>query len=89
MKKIAMRKARFTEYRITAVLKSVAAGRTVKDVYRGAGIYEVCDDGWKIKYGAMEACDIKTNKKLEDGNRRLKRMFSNLILESGTLQDVY
>ncbi len=35
-----MRKARFTEHQIIAVLKSVEAGRTVKDVCREAGISE-------------------------------------------------
>lgn len=33
-----MRKARFTEHQIIAVLKSVEAGRTVKDVCREADI---------------------------------------------------
>ena len=37
---IAMRKARVTEHQIIAVLKSVEAGRTVKDVCREAGISE-------------------------------------------------
>lgn len=32
-----MRKARFTEHQIIAVIKSVEAGRTVKDVCREAG----------------------------------------------------
>ncbi len=35
-----MRKARFTEHQIIAVIKSVEAGRTVKDVCREAGISE-------------------------------------------------
>lgn len=35
-----MRKARFTEHQIIAVIKSVKAGRTVKDVCREAGISE-------------------------------------------------
>jgi len=39
-KEIAMRKARFTEHQIIAVIKSVEAGRTVKDVCREAGISE-------------------------------------------------
>ncbi|ENU5850717.1 transposase, partial [Klebsiella pneumoniae] len=36
-----MRKARFTEHQIIAVIKSVEAGRTVKDVCREADIYPV------------------------------------------------
>lgn len=35
-----MRKARFTEHQIIAVIKSVEARRTVKDVCRKAGISE-------------------------------------------------
>lgn len=35
-----MRKARFTENQVIAVIKSVEAGRTVKDVCREAGISE-------------------------------------------------
>ncbi|EEV6153744.1 transposase [Escherichia coli] len=35
-----MRKARFTEHQIIAVIKSVEAGRTVKDVCREASISE-------------------------------------------------
>ncbi len=35
-----MRKARFTEHQIITVLKSVEAGRTVKDVCREAGTSE-------------------------------------------------
>ncbi|KML69139.1 transposase [Pectobacterium peruviense] len=35
-----MRKARFTEHQIISVLKSVEAGRTVKDVCREVSISE-------------------------------------------------
>lgn len=35
-----MRKARFTEHQIIVAIKSVEAGRTVKDVCREAGISE-------------------------------------------------
>jgi putative transposase len=78
---IAMRKARFTEHQIITVLKSVEAGRTVKDVCREAGISEASNYNWKTKYGGMEAPDIKKMKDLEDENRRLKQMFADLSLE--------
>ena len=54
-----MRKARFTEHQIIAVIKSVEAGRTVKDVCREAGISEATYYNWKSRYGGMEASDIK------------------------------
>ncbi|EPL5711225.1 IS3 family transposase [Klebsiella pneumoniae] len=83
-----MRKARFTEHQIIAVLKSVEAGRAVKDVCREAAISEASYYNWKAKYGGMEAADIKKIKDLEDENRRLKQMFADLSLECRALKDV-
>lgn len=83
-----MRKARFTEHQIITVIKSVEAGRTVKDVCREAGISEATYYNWKSRYGGMEASDIKKIKDLEDENRRLKQMFADLSLENRALKDV-
>ena len=82
MEEIAIRKARFTEHQIIAVLN------TVKDVCREAGISEASYYNWKAKFGGMEASDIKKMKDLEDENRRLKQMFADLSLECRALKDV-
>ncbi|MGT8855070.1 transposase, partial [Salmonella enterica subsp. enterica serovar Paratyphi A] len=42
-----MRKARITAHQIIAVIRSVESGRTVKDVYREAGISEATRDNWR------------------------------------------
>lgn len=84
-----MHKARFTEHQIIAVLKSLEAGRTVKDVCREAGMPEASYYNWKAKYGGMEeASDIKKMKGPEDEDRRLKQMFADLSLENRALKDV-
>lgn len=83
-----MRKARFTEHQVIAVLKSVEAGRTVKDTCREAGISEASYYNRKAKYGGMEASDIKKLKYLEEENRRLKQMFADLSPECRALKDV-
>ncbi|WP_394546845.1 IS3 family transposase [Pantoea ananatis] len=83
-----MRKARFTEHQIIAVLNSVEAGRTVKDVCREAGISEASYYNWKAKFGGMEASDIKKMKDLKDENRRLRQMFADLSLECRALKEV-
>lgn len=80
-----MRKARFNE---NHVLKSVEAGRTLKDVCRVAGISEASYYNWKAKFSGMESSDIKKIKDLEDENRRPKQMFADLRLESRALKDV-
>jgi len=83
-----MREARFTEHQIITALKSVEAGRTVKDVCREAGILEASYYNRKAKYGGMEASDTKKMKDLEGENRRLKQMFADLSLENRALKDV-
>ena len=54
-----MRKARFTEHQIIAVIKSVEAGRTVKDVRREAGISEATYYNWKSRHGGMRLLILK------------------------------
>ena len=36
----------------------------------------------KVKYGGMEASDVKRLKELEEENRRLKQMYAELSLKS-------
>ncbi|MFB9086904.1 transposase [Erwinia tracheiphila] len=83
-----MRKARFSEHQSIAVLKSVEAGRTVKNVCRETAISEASDYNRKAEYGGMEAADTKKIKDLEDGNRRPKLMFADLGPECRALKDV-
>lgn len=60
----------------------------MRDVCREAGISEASYYNWKVKYGGMEASDIKKLKELEDENRRLKQMFTDLSLGNRALKDV-
>jgi|GEM_PF-2255513 len=41
-----------------------------------------------IKYGGIEASDVKKMKDHEDKNRRLKQMFADLSLENRAFKDV-
>lgn len=45
-----MGKARFTEHQIIAVIKSVEAGRTVKDVYRGPAFLTQSQSGNRLRF---------------------------------------
>ena len=83
-----MRKARFTEHQIIAVIKSVEAGRTVKDVCREAGISEATYYNWKAKFGGMTVADAQRLKELEQKNNKLKELLAESMLDKAALQDL-
>ena len=83
-----MRKSKYSENQIIAILKAVETGRTVRDVCREYEISEPTYYAWKSKYGGMQASDIKRLRELEDENRRLKQISADLLLENRALKDV-
>ena len=83
-----MRKSKFSETQIIAILKAVEAGKTVRDVCREHEISGATYYKWKTKYGGMEAADIRRLRELEEENRRLKHMYAELSLEHRILKEV-
>jgi putative transposase len=83
-----MRKSKFSETQIIAILKAVEAGQTVRDVCREHEISDATYYKWKTKYGGMEASDIRRLRELEEENRRLKHMYAELSLEHRILKEV-
>jgi putative transposase len=83
-----MKKSRYKEEQIIAVLKEVDAGGKLQDVVRRLGISEQTYYRWKAKYGGMEVNDAKKLKALEDENRRLKQMVADQALDIQALKAV-
>ncbi len=83
-----MRKSKFSEEQIIAVLKSVEAGQKISDACRSAGISEQTYHRWKAKYGGLDVSEARRLKHLEDENRRLKQIVADLTLDNTILKDV-
>ncbi len=83
-----MKKSRFTESQIVAILKEVESGLKVDQVCRNHGISSATYYNWKSKYGGMEASDVKRLKALEEENSRLKKMYANLSLEHEAVKEL-
>jgi putative transposase len=83
-----MRKTRFTETQIVAILKEADSGVPVKDLCRKHEISDATYYNWKSKYGGMEASDLKRMKELERELGQLKRMYADMALENRALKDL-
>jgi putative transposase len=83
-----MRKSRFTEAQILAILGEGEAGLPVAEVCRKHGISTACYYQWKSKFAGMSVNELKRIKELEAENAKLKRMYADLALENTAIKDV-
>jgi putative transposase len=83
-----MKRSKFTDEQILAIVKEGEAGRKVADVCRTHGITEQTYYRWKAKYGGMELSEMQRLKQLEDENRRLKQIVADQTLAIQALKAV-
>jgi putative transposase len=83
-----MRKSKFTESQIVAILAEGNSGLAAGDVCRKHGISNATYYQWKSKYAGVSANELKRIKDLEAENGKLKRMYAELALENTAIKDV-
>jgi putative transposase len=83
-----MKRQRFTEEQIIAVLREHDAGAKAADLARKHGISEATLHNWKAKYGGMDVSDAKRLRSLEEENRRLKKLLAESILDQAALKEL-
>ena len=83
-----MKRRKFSESQIVAILKQVEAGRKVADVCREHGISMPTYYNWKSRYGGLGASELKRIKEMEREHSRLKRMYADLAMENSALKEL-
>jgi putative transposase len=83
-----MKRSRFSEEQIIAILKQAEGGLPVAELLRQHGIAMGTFYRWKSKYGGLELSEAKRLKQLEDENRRLKRLVADQALDIQILKEV-
>ena len=66
-----MKRSKFTEEQIIAILREQEAGAKTAEVCRRHGISSATFYAWKAKFGGMEPSEAKRLKALEDENAKL------------------
>lgn len=82
-----MRKSRYSDSQILAILKQAEAGTPVPALCREHGMSSAAFYQWRAKFGGMDASMMKRMKELEDENRRLKKMYADERLKSEMVQE--
>ena len=82
-----MRKSRYTDSQIMAIIKQNEQGVAVAELCREHGMSSSQFYKWRAKFGGMDVSMMKRLKELEEENRRLKKMYAEERLKAEIRQE--
>lgn len=82
-----MKKSRYSDSQILAIIKQAESGVPISELCREHGMSNASFYKWRAKYGGMDASLMARMKELEDENRRLKKMYAEERLKSEIIQE--
>lgn len=83
-----MKRSRFTEEQIIAILREQEAGAATAEICRKHAVSSATFYAWKAKYGGLDVSQARRLKTLEDENARLKKLLAEAMLDVAVLRDV-
>ena len=83
-----MKRSRFSEEQIIAILKEQEAGLPTAEVCRRHGVSSATFYKWKAKFGGLEVSEAKRLRQLEDENAKLKKLLAEAMLDNEALKVV-
>ena len=83
-----MKRSRFSEEQVIAILKEQESGVATADVCRRHGISSATFYKWKSRFGGLEVSDAKKLRTLEDENARLKHLLADAMRDNAMLRDI-
>lgn len=82
-----MKKSKYSDSQIMAILKQAEAGSPVPELRREHGMSSATFYKWRSRFGGMDASMMSRLKELEDENRRLKKMYAEERLKAEIIQE--
>jgi putative transposase len=82
-----MKKSRFTDKQIAAVIQEMEAGAKMADLVRRHGVTEQTLYRWKKKYGGLQVSEVARLRALEEENRQ-KRLVADQALNLQVVKDL-
>jgi putative transposase len=83
-----MKRSRFSEEQIIAILKEQEAGMATADVCRRHGVSSATFYKWKAKFGGLEVSEAQWLRQLESENAKLKRLLAEAMLDNAMLKEI-